>query len=165
MTELNPTPEKPASKFPSWLFSSKTPRAEPCALCKRPPKKKITKPEWAMLIFLGAIFFIGTQGSKIDAYFQDWQRSLIQSDMVALAEQGKPDAILWVIDYVPDLRTPQDVEKIKSLADQGHAESMFRYSNYLSRKKDDAGSLAMLQKAADAGNPKAVMALYERKHP
>jgi TPR repeat protein len=136
-----------------------------CPVCKRPPKKKVTKAEWALLAFLGLIFTLAVSTSKIKEYVASEQRDLIKSDMVALAGQGKPDAYLWVMQYVPEMRSPNDVERLKAFAEQGHPESMYRYSNYLHYKKDEDASLAMLQKAADAGNPSAVMALYERKHP
>lgn len=142
-----------------------TTATDACAYCKTAMKKKITKSEWAMLVFLVAIFLISACGPKITEYLNDWQRSLIKPQMIALAEEGKPDAVLWVMQYVPESRSTKDLEHLKAFAEQGHAESMFRYSNYLFRSKDEAAGLAMLQKAADAGNPNAVRALHERKNP
>lgn len=137
-------------------------KIDACAYCKTSMKKKITKPEWALLALLAIIFLISACGPKITEYLNDWQRSLIKSQMVALAEQGKPDAVLWVMQYVPESRSPKDLEHLKAFAEHGHAESMYRYSNYLFYSKDEAAGLAMLQKAADAGNPNAVRALHER---
>jgi TPR repeat protein len=110
------------------------------------------------------IFTLAFNTSKIKGYMDGRDRSQIKSQMAALSEQGKPDAFLWVIQYVPELRSPKDVERLKVFAEQGHPESMYRFSNYLHYSKDEAASLAMLQKAAEAGNPNAVMALQERKN-
>lgn len=81
--------------------------------------------------------------------------------MSALADQGKADAVAWMVrNGGYDLSDPV-IAKVLAAAEAGHAESMYVYSVILAFKKDDVGAKLWLDRSADEGYPDAVQNVSE----
>jgi hypothetical protein len=80
------------------------------------------------------------------------QSEKIRPVMVAAAEQGKPEAILWVFKHADN-----DYAKLKVAVDKGQPESMWLYSQYLRSQGDPAAADQLRDKAAEQGFVDAIL--------
>lgn len=123
---------------------------------KRPPEK-LTKGEKFGLIGLGVLALLMYSAKFVQSYIDQQLIDEIKPQMQVLADQGKPEAVIWIAknNKVDDQAV---YDKIKLAAEQGHIESMYLYGKYLGYKKDADGSEAWIKKAAAEGFPEAVRA-------
>lgn len=115
----------------------------------------------ATLIGLGAAALLLLNQDRIINHFVDAHRNaLIRPAMSALAEQGKPDAVVWMMEHDAGFASadPQ-FSALRKAADSGHPQSMYLYSKVLKWQHDELAAQNMLAKAAEQGFPPAVLDL------
>jgi hypothetical protein len=74
--------------------------------------------------------------------------------MAVAAEQGKPEAVLWMFKH-----DNRDYAKLKVAVDQGQPESLWLYSQYLRTQGDAAGADQLRVEAAEQGFADAIVDL------
>lgn len=99
----------------------------------------------------GLIVFLTNDAARIKE-----ERKAIQSEMLSLAEQGKPQALLWAATRYTRLAEEADAQ-LKQAAELGSPEAMYLYGRKLERNGDSVAALAWYQKSASEGYIKAVM--------
>lgn len=124
------------------------------------PAKKKSIAVFTVLIV--ATVFLLAKGDDIAKYFvKKHEHAVLLPKMSALADQGKADAVAWMVrNGGYDLSDPV-IAKVLAAAEAGHAESMYVYSVILAFKKDDVGAKLWLDRSADEGYPDAVQNVSE----
>lgn len=123
--------------------------------------RKLSRNERIMAgMLLAAIIALGA-ASGMTASTSDREAELIRPEMKALADKGKPEAVLWVAEHsnTPDVDLG---EKLKAAAETGHPESMYRYALFLGYRNLADDKYTWMQRAADVGYPQAVLVMHNR---
>ncbi|HBO5516205.1 TPA: hypothetical protein L4559_005133 [Pseudomonas aeruginosa] len=134
-----------------------------CAVCElsdKPysqwsKKQKYYVPSCGLLLL--AVMMLG-DFSKQWAKTADREQRVEQigGQMSSLADQGKPEAIIWMAVNHPDV--PERVKALEVLADTGNGEAMMALAN-IKRRSDPYLAKVLVNKAAAAGQPDAVLAV------
>lgn len=124
------------------------------------PAKKKPLAIFGVVVVAMACFMV--KGDDIGKYFKTkHENSVLLPKMSALADQGKAEAVVWMVKHGGyDLSDPV-VAKVQAAAEAGHAESMYVYSVLLAFKKDDDGAKLWLERSAAQGYPDAVLNVSE----
>jgi hypothetical protein len=107
------------------------------------------------VVIFGALVFSDYAASP------DNYRLAIRPAMVAAAEQGRPEAVLWIFKHTNKFFTVEDYAKLKVAVDQGQPESMWLYSQYLRKHGDTAGADQLRARAAEKGFVDAIADLQK----
>ncbi|WP_153785387.1 hypothetical protein [Pseudomonas sp. EMN2] len=122
------------------------------------------RPLMIMLGFglLAVVLYIGI--SLLDGYRYSQEQESLVPRMSELAVQGVPEAIAWMIKNKEGYyNTPEGKAQLKLAAEAGHPQSMFFYAS-IHRKDNPDLAKDYLQRAADAGYPRAVQMMEKWKH-
>ena len=117
---------------------------------------KIRRPLMLFLVLaiVALIFYIGA--ALFDAYRYSQAKESLVPHMSALAAQGVPEAVAWMVKNAEGYyKTPEGQVQLKNAAEAGHPQSMFFYAS-LHRKDNPDLAKEYLKKAADAGYARAV---------
>lgn len=121
-------------------------------------KRELTIISLAVLAFL----LMGYCLKPVGQYFiQKHERDLLLPQMSALAKQGKPDAVIWMLRHGSSGDLADQIPVIQQAAEKGHPESMFLYGRVLQLKNDAAGAKFFFERAAGEGYPEAILQLSE----
>lgn len=115
------------------------------------------------VVVMGALALLAFNQDKIVSHFvTGHERDLLMPKMSALAAEGKPEAVVWMMLNNPEFRAadPQ-YTALRKAAEEGHPHSMYLYSKVLKFQKDDDGAKAFIARAAADGYPDAVLDLAE----
>lgn len=127
-------------------------------------KPKLSKNErfFAILFVAGGLILAASHTST--AVLKKLQVDEIRDEMQGLADAGKPEAILWVLKNV-DSSEVNLAERLKTAAETGHPESMYRYALFLGFRRQLAERDTWMRKAAAVGYPQAVTIIHEMPVP
>lgn len=137
-----------------------------CELCReknKPFSKKPRKQQIAVIvavtIFFGIIINL-PPNSPFSNWLQEKSREekveLIGQRMSVMADAGRPEAVIWMARHYPDV--PERRKALESLASSGHGEALVLLA-VLTGRTDPAQARRFIAKAAEAGNPEAVLAV------
>lgn len=115
----------------------------------------------AKVICVLALIAIWCAATSYCAYKKVSEMELIRPQMLALAEQGRPEAVLWLMDH-PGKGDVQKLDALRAAAETAHPESMYRYSVSLAYAGSHEESYLWLRKSAEQGFPAAVIALHKK---
>lgn len=123
--------------------------------------KKLSQNERIMAAMLLAAMFALCCATSLTAISTEHETDSIRPEMQALAEEGKPEAVLWVGEHstTPDISFG---DKLQAAAETGHPESMYRYALFMGYRGQPDEKQAWMQKAADAGYPQAVLIMHNK---
>lgn len=111
------------------------------------------------LAIAGVILYIGAE--LFDAYRYDQAQESLVPHMSALAAQGVPEAVAWMVKNEDGYyNTPEGKAQLKLAAEAGHPQSMYFYAS-LHRLNNPDLAKDYLQKAADAGYARAVQMMVK----
>ncbi|MPQ71448.1 hypothetical protein [Pseudomonas sp. MWU12-2323] len=113
---------------------------------------------------LGAFALLALNQEKIVNHFvTGYEHDLLMPKMSALAAEGKPEAVAWMMLNDPDFRAADtQYTALRKSAEAGHPQSMYLYSKVLKFQKDEVGAGAFLARAAADGYPSAILDLAAR---
>lgn len=141
-----------------------------CAACEMrgKPFKMWTMKQKGAVAGIAAVFLLLFVMGDDNGPLAKWAKSVdrenrieqIGAQMRDLADQGKPEAIIWMALNYPD--APERLKALEALAESGHSVAMMHLAAF-KRSTDLVQARALVAKAAAAGNPDAVMAVV--RHP
>jgi TPR repeat protein len=118
-----------------------------------------------IFLVIVSILLWGLKGNDVVRYFADKNElEALRPKMSLLADQGKPEAIAWMIMHDSAFfAKDDDFTSLKAAADAGHAESMYLYGGILKWKKADSRGDAYIARAAAEGYPDAIKELSRKR--
>ncbi|MBA1306176.1 hypothetical protein [Stutzerimonas stutzeri] len=137
-----------------------------CELCRercKPFSQRPRKQQIAVIVAV-TIFFGMIINLPPNSPFSDWLQEksreekveLIGQRMSVMADAGRPEAVIWMARHFPDV--PERRKALESLASSGHGEALLLLA-VLTGRTDPAKAQRFIAKAAEAGNPEAVLAV------
>lgn len=86
-------------------------------------------------------------------------RKAVDAQMVQLADQGKPEALLWAATQ-HSLTAEKADSQLKQAAEMGNPQAMFAYGRHIEGNGDSGAALPWYEKSAAEGYRPAVEMLY-----
>lgn len=143
-----------------------------CGICevRGIPFKQWPRKQKIGVLGLAALLVMFAFLSDESGPFMTWMKSLDQqakseligSRMRQLADQGKPEAVIWMANNFRD--EPGRVEALEKLAESGDANALYALI-FHKAGTDREQAKVLMKRAADAGNPAAMLALARSPEP
>lgn len=116
-----------------------------------------------LAIFSAAILALALVGfgcKPVAQYFiHNHERDVLLPQMSALAEQGKPEAVIWMLKNSSSALSAKQIAVLQQAAEKGHPQSMFLYARALQIMNDAVGAKTWFERAAGEGYPEAILQL------
>ncbi|ACT52092.1 hypothetical protein [Methylovorus glucosotrophus] len=118
------------------------------------------KKVWLSLSFIGVLILLGILSTDQNSPLMKWakhkeemnERNALAPTMRALAESGKPDALIWIAKNFPGEKT----QELETLIANGNTEAMMVIAKAKFEANDVAGAKQLIAKAASLGNVMAI---------